>query len=323
MDKYINSLDIQFGNWVSRLIGCSTFAAQTLEIFKKIYKDFCLEKEPQDPISQIIFVHSPIVSGDIVIPFLQGISEKDFSKFVQLSNLAFKEFKKTSESRNIESGSTSDSFIFSLSVDRVNSQLPTNLNKSIQLHNVVIEHEDFRHNLLSILFFLATQWHIERGGLFIHSSAIDRDGNGFLFIGESEAGKSTVARLSTEVGGVPLGDDLNFIIQNGKEYQLGSSPSPIINTLGYSQKKPICKAIFILVQDERDFLVQMTSMQMMRRIFKSIFGETPYYTRLSKPHIRSTFINMGKLCRQIPGYELHFRKSPDFWKVIDAEFGLG
>jgi len=37
-------------------------------------------------------------------------------------------------------------------------------------------------------------------------------------------------------------------------------------------------------------------------------------------YLRRSIRTIGDLARTIPGYELHFRKSPDFWKLIDAEF---
>ncbi len=47
----------------------------------------------------------------------------------------------------------------------------------------------------------------------IHSSAVIVDGRGFLFVGPSEAGKSTVARLSAAHH--VLGDEMNLVRSSG------------------------------------------------------------------------------------------------------------
>jgi MoaA/NifB/PqqE/SkfB family radical SAM enzyme len=52
----------------------------------------------------------------------------------------------------------------------------------------------------------------DRGGCFIHSSGAIMDGHGLLFMGHSEAGKSTIrAMLKDEAGVEILGDDRNVI----------------------------------------------------------------------------------------------------------------
>ena len=35
--------------------------------------------------------------------------------------------------------------------------------------------------------------------------------------------------------------------------------------------------------------------------------------------MKHSFEFIAGLARKVPGYELHFRKSPDFWKLIDGQ----
>lgn len=50
-----------------------------------------------------------------------------------------------------------------------------------------------------------------RQGCFIHSSGVVLDGRGYLFVGHSEAGKSTISRMMMAAGGQLLCDDRNII----------------------------------------------------------------------------------------------------------------
>ncbi len=50
------------------------------------------------------------------------------------------------------------------------------------------------------------------GGLLLHSSGVVRDGEAYLLLGQSGAGKSTFARLSLEAGLSILSDDMNGVL---------------------------------------------------------------------------------------------------------------
>lgn len=50
------------------------------------------------------------------------------------------------------------------------------------------------------------------GGLLLHSAAVLRGPRAFVFVGSSGAGKSTVSRLSAEIGLGVLSDDINLLL---------------------------------------------------------------------------------------------------------------
>lgn len=171
------------------------------------------------------------------------------------------------------------------------------------------------------LFFLATKWHVEQGGLSIHSAAVARGNDGFLFLGRSKAGKSTVAELSSVIGLSALGDDLNFVISDaGNGYRLAAAPSPKVSQVGYSLQKPVLRGVFTLVQDKSDYLVPITPIKLAPILFDSFIQQTPYVNRVADNLVDKAFRTICDLARRIPAYELHFRKSPDFWKLIDEQF---
>lgn len=64
-------------------------------------------------------------------------------------------------------------------------------------------------NLLRVVMAYSA---LARGGLLLHSAAVLRESRAFVFVGASGAGKSTVSRLSAEMGLGVLSDDINLLL---------------------------------------------------------------------------------------------------------------
>lgn len=77
----------------------------------------------------------------------------------------------------------------------------------------------------------------------------------------------------------------------------------------------------MLIQDDMDYLVPLSTIQVTKLLYEGMM-QIPKSSAIHKGRQARAFKTMSEIARNIPGYELHFRKSPDFWKVIDAEFGL-
>jgi len=172
--------------------------------------------------------------------------------------------------------------------------------------------------LFLYLLLLANKWHIRHRGFCLHSAAIARGHKGFLFLGGSRAGKTTVSQLSTLTGYTALGDDLNFILRKEEDYVLAAAPSAAAS-MTCSKSRPCLQAIFNLVQDKKDFLIPLSPMQIARSLFEGL-GQAPKSAYLLNQELELAFQTCCAIARAIPGYELHFRKSPDFWKLIDEQF---
>lgn len=160
---------------------------------------------------------------------------------------------------------------------------------------------------------LCNLWQLEQGNIPIHSSAIVHHKHLFLFGGPSGAGKSTVSKLSAEKGDWVLDED---------QLLLNSTPEGNCSTQawGYSLQTtnvPL-KAVFKLIQDTKDQIIPLTESQTAIFLLERMV-EPLGFMRVNK-YIQNLFSYSAKLARSIPGYELHFRKSPDFWNLIDAEF---
>jgi hypothetical protein len=170
------------------------------------------------------------------------------------------------------------------------------------------------------IYFLATYWYASHNGLLLHSAGVARGENGYLFLGEGGAGKSTTSSLSTSVGVDVLSDDLSFVIHTGDgRYEQAAAPGPFSRFTTNPRLHPRLRGIFRLVKDTRDHLVPISPIETAHIIFRS-FEWSEWVDSLPPETITQAFHTACDIAQRIPGYELHLRKSPDFWKLIDAQF---
>lgn len=162
---------------------------------------------------------------------------------------------------------------------------------------------------------LGNLWQLENGFIPIHSGGVVHRDKLFIFGGPSGAGKSTVSEFSIANGDWVLDEDqLLLKPQSDKSYYA--------QAWGYSlQNSEIpLNAVFKLIKDSNDSLIPLSRSQTARFLIERSMDVMGYM--IEKKHIEMIFHHATELSRYVPGYELHFRKSLDFWKVIDAEFGL-
>jgi hypothetical protein len=170
------------------------------------------------------------------------------------------------------------------------------------------------------VFLFATYWYVSHGGLLLHGAAMAMNQNGYLFLGKGGAGKSTTAALSASVGVSVLSDDLAFVIMQGLDgYELAAAPG---QTSRYSTDpllRPQLKGVFLLFKDTQDKIVPVSQLVTANAIFRS-FEWNHWVDHMPPTALTLAFQTTCDIARHIPGYELHFRKSPDFWKLIDEQF---
>ncbi len=162
------------------------------------------------------------------------------------------------------------------------------------------------------LNFLCNLWQLENGFTPIHSAGVIHHGKLFLFCGPHGAGKSTIARLSEGRGDIILDEDLVLIphqpamnfYARAWGYSLETSTAPLT-------------AIFKIVQGDGECLIPLDKPQVAHFLVErsiEVFGNILYDRMMSK-----LFKQIGAITRCVPGFELHFRKTPNFWKLIDEQ----
>jgi len=157
------------------------------------------------------------------------------------------------------------------------------------------------------------------GSFLIHSSAVIAGGLGFLFVGPSEAGKSTVAKLSRAHH--VLGDEMNLIVP-------GKSGLRVVGTLfnGLFQEKRAGEAplagVFLLKQAPQHAL---TAVPLIEAVV-ALAAEIVPPVGLNESPTRDTLPAMMDLAESLASGTtikvLEFLPDDGFWPVIGAEFGF-
>jgi hypothetical protein len=166
--------------------------------------------------------------------------------------------------------------------------------------------------LNDVLFSLSTRVHIDEGRCVFHAAGIVYKDYAHIFVGPSGAGKSTVSSLSDALGHRIIHGDHVVLYPDQVGDYLVTDISPSIPGI------PL-KSIFFLFQDSMDRLIPLSALETTRLLFNGFLDIVSDYT-LSEKMLRYAFTFCADIARRTPGYKLHFRKSPDFWKLINELF---
>lgn len=169
-------------------------------------------------------------------------------------------------------------------------------------------HDDVALNHALLTLYSAHVVH-HRWGLVLHASCIVEDGRGYLFAGQSGAGKSTVAMLShprtvlsDEAAIVCLEEDTPLVydspFRSDSEATFAADPVPLdgIHLLTQSlmiERKPIKQADLVY------------------RVMDKIF----YWAADPQETVKLIAL-AGKLAERVPAYDLYFQKNDRFWERI-------
>ena len=192
-------------------------------------------------------------------------------------------------------------------------------------HTVIEE----RALLITHLAQIVKRWLMVNGNISLHASTIIRRGFGFLFLGHSGAGKSTVAMLSQTLARV-LNDEKVFLTPEDDHYLLSRIPNldetdfsaednVMVRNQSHDGSKIYLSGIFVLKQDTVSFLRPLPELAVAHALMNGFF-ELPRIFTLSHQEMLYALQILSQVARDIPAYELHFRKSPEFWKLIDEQF---
>ncbi len=154
------------------------------------------------------------------------------------------------------------------------------------------------------------------GGALVHAASAVRDEKGYLFYGESGAGKSTFAEVNRR--GTILSDDLSLVLPGagGQPELLGS---PFRGT--YEGGAPVrgrfpLAAAFRLVKGERAEVVSVPRVL----AFGQLVGNLAFLAEAfdARPDL---FASVERTFATVPLRQLRFRKDDSYWDAI-AEAGL-
>lgn len=168
--------------------------------------------------------------------------------------------------------------------------------------------------LIAMIRTLFTVILVQHDGFVLHSSAIFRDNQAYIFSGQSGAGKSTVIKLTPQP--ILYSDEMSFL-RRGTDGLFYLHDSPFRSEFYSQPQAPTAKlaGLFFLHQDQRDYVEKLAATHALTttlsKLFFPVLTPNPYGVKL--------FQLIGDFLQQVSAYQLHFRKSPDFWRCIQHE----
>jgi hypothetical protein len=144
------------------------------------------------------------------------------------------------------------------------------------------------------------------GGMMLHACSADINGDGYVFLGESDAGKSAIAKL---IGAEQLlADDGTLFFRRRSDYYVAPSPfTQVTNRANKNGVVPV-KRFFFLVKDENNFIEEVTPGEAMSRI---LHNHIHYFRYFPKDEAKKTLMLVSDIVEQFPFYNLHFNLNID------------
>jgi hypothetical protein len=156
----------------------------------------------------------------------------------------------------------------------------------------------------------------ERGGCFLHAAALVKDGKACLFLGESGAGKSTIAGSCR--GCEIFSDESPIICGRRRGCLVYPSPFHQLDHLAGLDKDIIeigasVTGFYFLIKDNAVFLDAVSK----KEAFSLILGRSIHFFHFLSRQARTRLFDLFFMaCDDIPAYFLHTRKGQDIWDVL-------
>ncbi len=151
---------------------------------------------------------------------------------------------------------------------------------------------------------------VRTGGLVLHAASVMRSGRGYLFVGRSGAGKSTIARRAGP-GGAVLSDEISLARPSGDGYLVYGTPFwGELAGSGENIAAPL-ERICVLEQSEQDRLEPLGRKEALRALLRCVL----FFARDSE-NARGIFEAVEKLVTAVPVARLYFRPTEEFWSLL-------
>ncbi|MGA3206868.1 MAG: hypothetical protein ABSE05_03485 [Syntrophales bacterium] len=173
------------------------------------------------------------------------------------------------------------------------------------------------HKMLFIFFSFVLG---EKNRFLVHGAGLeDKHGEGgFLFLGDSGTGKTTVASFAGM--DAVLSDDAPVLGTEDGIFYIFSSPFSQVNMFeerssDYFRKKvQLRRLLFLIKADELRVLPRERHTAMMQMLKSHVHS----FELLNRELRISAFNFCYDLCRSIPAYDLYFQKNDKFWDALNG-----
>ena len=152
---------------------------------------------------------------------------------------------------------------------------------------------------------------VEHGGILLHSAAVVRGPNGYIFPGPSETGKSTIASLATLHEKV-LSDEMVLVRKMNGVYRVYSSPFFGTNESAELNFGAPLRAALLPIKDTQVYLEKTPSARALAKLLASVlfFDQDP----AANERLMSVATD---ILVAVPFFNLHFRRDGTFWSCIE------
>ncbi len=150
----------------------------------------------------------------------------------------------------------------------------------------------------------------------IHSAGIIRNGSGYLFVGASEKGKSTIANLSKNYH--ILNDEINLVRFSDTGVTLYGTPFN-----GFFHDKSVghapLKTVFLLEHGPEHQLSAISPAEAVKTLMSQIVPPIGLEETMTSITKNKMFDYAEKIVNDIPVYRLSFKPDNGFWGIIDKQ----
>ncbi|HDH08434.1 MAG TPA: hypothetical protein ENG96_03015 [Gammaproteobacteria bacterium] len=161
---------------------------------------------------------------------------------------------------------------------------------------------------------------VELGGLLLHSAGMTDGKQAWLFIGRSNAGKSTISRLGLNAGLSVLSDDMNAVFPNKNGDGFVTEQLPFAGDLGQTtgtrSHYPV-HGIYQLKKGKNNQLdeVSPSDRLAMMMVCAPFINTNPY-------HYGKLLTNLSHLRDQVPGVQLTFNVNGGFEDLLNRKIWM-
>ena len=150
----------------------------------------------------------------------------------------------------------------------------------------------------------------QNNSLLIHGAGIIHNNAGYLFIGASGSGKTTIASYSKN--STILNDDLILLTWDDSKWVIFSTPFWNPTQVKPQPGNAELKRIFRIIQSKTNSIAKNNHPTSLALLLSSI----PIINNNSST-LPQLFSNVEKIIKEIPLYDLRFTEDISFWKLID------
>lgn len=172
-----------------------------------------------------------------------------------------------------------------------------------------------KENLTSLLCFptdqiLFARLLADRGGIILHGSGIILKEKGFLFIGHSDAGKTTLVKIFHHHAKILNDDRIIVRKEHGRFYLYGTPWHGDLSLV--APDRVLLKAVFFLNQANENRIERIEGLE----AFKGLYGCT-IKPLVTKGWLENVLDICQDLSREVPCYHLYFDKTEGVISTIE------